>query len=362
MALENSTTAEDKVSLRELINRGRSLAMYILNGWKTVCMAAIIGGVFGWLYTLKRPTFVAETTFALEESSKLDQLSGLASSVGIDVGAFGGDEENLFKGENILELYKSKRMLIEALLAEVDVNGKREKLLYSFARELEWDRKWQAKPYLRDITFDIPRTQFTHHHDSILLEVVEQLMDKYVVVGKPSRRLNIISVKVNFKDPIFARAFNSELVKVVNDFYYFSKTRNSQETVKTFQYQADSIRKAIDNSMSSIATLWEIAPNVNSLYKSRNIPVQAQQIDLQISLTAYGELVKSLELAKLSLRDTQPLIQIIDKPLNYLENNQWRWYKGVVIGSFFGAFFCCFFFLSKFLLKSALRDEPPIAR
>lgn len=357
MELERRAIPEDKISLRELIERGRSLITYVLANWKIVCIAVAIGGVLGWLYTLKRPTFVAETTFALEESSKLDQLSGLATSVGIDVGALGGDEENLFKGENILQLYKSKRMLIEALLTETNYKGKSEKLIYPFARELEWDKKWETRPYLKGISFDIPRDQFTHHHDSILLEVVEELNDEYVVVEKPSRRLNIISVKVNFKDPIFAKAFNTELVKVVNDFYYFSRTRRSQETVSTFQHQADSIKEAISSSMLGIASSMEIAPNLNSLYKTQSVPVQRKQIDLQISLAAYGEIIKSLELAKLSLQDRQPLIQIIDKPLNYLENNKWRWYKGLVIGAFLGGFLSCLFFLLNFLLKSALRDE-----
>ncbi|MEQ8684147.1 MAG: exopolysaccharide biosynthesis protein [Imperialibacter sp.] len=357
MELEHRATPEDKISLRELIERARNLLDYVFDNWKVVGLCVVLGGILGFLYTLRKPTYVAETTFALEESSKLDQLSGLATSVGIDVGALGGDEENLFKGENILELYKSKKMLIEALLTEADYQGKPEKLIYPFARELKWDQKWESKPYLRGINFDIPREQFTHRHDSILLEAVEELKDSYVEVEKPSRRLNIISVKVRFKDAIFARIFDAELVRVVNDFYYHSKTRKSQETVETFQHQADSIRASVNNSMIGIASTMEFAPNLNSLYKTKTVPLQQKQIDLQISLAAYGEIIKSLELAKLSLRDKQPLIQIIDKPLNYLENNKWKWYKGLVIGAFLGGVLSCLFFLFKFLSKSALRDE-----
>jgi hypothetical protein len=361
MELEQCATHEDKISLRELIDRTIRLIKYILNNWKIVGLCVVLGGIMGLLYTLRRPTYIAETTFALEESSKLDQLSGLASSVGIDVGALGGDEENLFKGENILELYKSKRMLIDAILTDAEHEGKMEKLIYPFARELEWDEKWASKPYLDGISFDLPREQFTHRHDSILLEAVEELKKRYVVVEKPSRRLNIISVKTMFKDPVFAKNFNRELVRVVNDFYYLSRTRKAEETVETFQHQADSIKEAINASMVGIAASQEVALNLNSLYKTRNVPLQERQIELQISLAAYGEIVKSLEMAKLSLQDRQPLIQIIDKPLNYLENNKWKWYKGVVVGAFLGGVLCCLFFLSKFLFRSALTDEQKAA-
>ncbi len=357
MAGEFRHNQEDRISLRQLIGRGRDLITYVIAKWKMVGICVALGAVLGLMYTLRKPTYTAETTFALEESSKLDQLSGLATSVGIDVGALGGDEENLFKGENILELYKSKRMLIEALLTQVKQGDRSEMLIYPFARALEWDKKWESKPYLKDISFDGPIDEFTSRHDSLLLEVIDELRDKYVVVEKPSRRLNIISVKVMFKDPFFAKAFNTELVRVVNEFYYFSKTRKAEETVQTFQHQADSIREMINSSMIGIATSMEVTPNMNSLYKIKSVPVQQKQIDLQISLAAYGEIVKSLELAKLSYLDRQPLIQIIDKPLHYLENNRWRWYKGFVIGGFIAGLLSVVGLAGYYMFLTALEDD-----
>ena len=353
----NRNIEDDKITLRELLQRGWNLIDYLTERWKVVAVCIAIGGLAGILYTFKRPVYTAETTFALEESSNMNQLSGLASSVGINMGALAGEEENLFKGENILELYKSKRMLIETILQEVNYEGTPERLIYPFARELEWDEKWASKSYLKDISFDIPREQFTHHHDSILLEVVEELQDKYVGVDKPSRRLNIISVKVFFKDPIFAKAFNAQLVKVVNDFYYESRTRKSSETIATFQHQVDSIRAAINASMVGIASTMETTPNLNALYRSKTVPVQEQQIDLQVSLAAYSEIVKNLELSKLSHFENQPLIQIIDRPLNYLENDRWRWYKGLAVGLFLGGFLSVVFFTFKQLFESALKAE-----
>ena len=348
---------EDKISLRELVQRIADLVSYVLSKWKVIAIFVVAGGILGFMYTLRKPTYTATTTFALEESSGLSQISGLASSLGLSIGSLGGDDEGLFKGENILELYKSKKMLIETLLTEVDNNGEKERLIYTFAREAKWSEAWKAKSYLKNLSFDIAPSQFTASHDSILIEVVEQLQKSYIAVDKPSRRLNIISVQVNSKDPFFSAAFDTTLVKKVSDFYLYSKTRKTAETVATLQHQADSVKRVLDGSVFDIAADLERTLNYNALNRKQNVPIQQKQLDLQSSLAAYSEIVKNLELAKLNHLDRQPLIQIIDRPRKYLENNRWRWYKGVVIGVIFFGLISTGFFTINFFFKHALESK-----
>ncbi|CAD5267908.1 MULTISPECIES: exopolysaccharide biosynthesis protein [unclassified Imperialibacter] len=346
---------EDSISLRELLLRIAALVNYVLHKWKIIALVVVVGGVLGYLYTLRKPTYTAQTTFALEESSSLSQISGLASSLGLSLGSLGGDEEGLFKGENILELYRSKRMLVETLLTEVKHNGSKERLINTFGRESKWDKSWQSKSYLKGLSFDVDRSQFTASHDSILIEVVEQLKKSYITVDKPSRRLNIISVQVNSKDPFFSAAFDTTLVKKVSDFYLYSKTRKTTETVATLQHQADSVKKVLDSSVLDIATNLERTLNYNVLNRKQNVPIQQKQMDLQSSFAAYSEIVKNLELAKLNHLDRQPLIQIIDRPMRHLENNKWRWYKGLVVGMFVSGLLSTGFFVVKFFFAHALQ-------
>lgn len=349
---------EDKISLRELLQRGKSLMNYLLSKWKTVLLYLVIGGLLGFLYTLRRPTYVAETTFSLEEANPMGQLSGLTSSIAdLGIGSALGSGNGLFQGENILELYRSKRMLIETLLTDVKTDRGEERLFNLFSAELEWTDKWRNIPWLKDISFDIEPAQFTARHDSILLEAVEVLQKKVVSVSKPSRRLNIVSVKVSFKDPVFARHFNEELVKRVNNFYYESKTRKTRETVNVFQQQADSLKEVLSLSLENMATSLEQMPNPNALYLSRRVPIQQKQMDIQSSYTAYAEIIKNLELAKLSHLEKQPLILTIDKPLHYLDNNKWKWYKGVVIGMFLAGVLATAGYTLAFMFRSALQEE-----
>ena len=345
----------DQISLRQLAFRFRSFFYYLLSNYKLIIVSVVVAAVLGYLYTLRKPVYTAETTFSLEESSNMGQLSGLASMVGINVGALAEGDNSIFKGENIMELYTSRRMLEKTLLTEAETAGGKEKLVYRYIRERKLDKRWEGSPRLANINFDGPRPEFTRTQDSLLYEITDEIQEKVVAVDKPSRRLNIISVRVNSKDYSFAKLFNQELVKNVNEFYEETKTRKSAETVATLQHQADSIRKTLDFSVLEMASILESQPNINALNRTMMVPVQKKQIDVQASLAAYIEITKNLEAAKLNHLNKQPLIQIIDKPGNYLVSDKWKWYKGVVIGAFLGGVLCFAYLLLRYMTALALK-------
>lgn len=351
---------EDRISLKELLERLLYFYKYCIQNFRYIIIAVIVGGILGYVYTFKRPTYYAETTFALEESGGLGglgQAAGLASAVGVNLGPLAGGESGIFEGENIMQLYTSQKMLEATLLTDIEIDGQKEKLIYKYARERKLDKKWKKKSYLKDITFDLPRDLYNHHHDSILFEVAEEIRKSFISVSKPVRRLNIISVKVEFKDPEFARHFNIELVKNVNEFYFETKTKKTSIQVATFQAQADSIKNVIDQYVTDMAIALESTPNPNLLNRSVRVPAQQKQIDLQSSLVAYSEIVKSLELSKLNHLNKTPLLQIVDSPTKYLDNNKWKWYKGIVIGMFLAGLLIVVFFAFRLILKSVLSED-----
>ena len=347
---------EDRISLQQLIERIVYWFRYCISQLKYILLAAVIGGLLGYTYTFKRPTYFAETTFVLEESSGfgLSQVAGLASAAGISLGPLASGENGIFQGENIMQLYTSQRMIEQSLLSEVAYKGKQEKLIYTYARERKLDKQWEKKPYLQNLSFDIPKKEFSRHQDSILFKVAEEIRERFLVIGKPVRRLNIISVMVSFKDPVFAKTFNEALVKNVNNFYFETKTSKTAMNVATLQTQADSIKQILDLYVKDMALAMDATPNPNVLNRSSRVPAQQKQMDVQSTLTAYSEIVKSLEVAKLNHLSKTPLLQIIDAPNEYLKNNRWKWYKGIIIGMFLGGIFSVVFFTSRLIIHSAL--------
>jgi hypothetical protein len=184
--------------------------------------------------------YTAECTFVLQEgndqSGGMGQYSALASMVGIDVGGSSG----LFQGDNIIELYKSRLMLSKTLLTPAVFNGKKQLLIDRYLQLNKMREAWQGNPKLRSISFGIPKEKFTLQHDSIMGLVTNTINKKYISVGKPDKKLSIISVKTNAEDELFAKAFTEALVANVNNFYIQTKTKGVLQNLKLLQSQSDS--------------------------------------------------------------------------------------------------------------------------
>ena len=85
-----------------------------------------------------------------------------------------------------------------------------------------------------------------------------------------------------------------------------------------------------------LAEIDQRIPNPNPLTKVSLVPYQKAMIDVQANSTIYQELLKQLELAKVTHRNKTPLIQIIDEPIYPLENSRWKLLKTLLYGLCFG--------------------------
>jgi len=61
----------------------------------------------------------------------------------------------------------------------------------------------------------------------------------------------------------------------------------------------------------------------------------------------YGEVIKNLELSKISMAQETPVIQIVDKPILPLEKKRFGKLMGLVIGGIAGGFLYVMFLMLK---------------
>jgi hypothetical protein len=347
MSQEQMNHTEDEISLKELILKIKDWYHFLLSKWKTILIAGIIGGVLGLTYSIfKKPVYTAETTFVLEEGDKaggLGQYAGLASMVGIDLGGGGG---GIFKGDNILQLYKSRRMIQETLLAKDTFNGKQQLLIDRYIEFNKLRETWKDKPYLKDIQFNNPQN-FTRTQDSVIGKFAEKINKEILEVTKPDKKLSIISVKVKSEDELFAKAFANNVVNKVNSFYVSTKTKKSMENLFILQNQADSVRTVLNNSLGGVASAVDANLNLNSAFQTLRVPSQRKQVDVQASGAIYQEIVKNLEMAKINFRNDKPLIQVIDEPIFPLKKERLGKAKGLILGSVIFVFLFSLFLVFK---------------
>nr|WP_294943026.1 Wzz/FepE/Etk N-terminal domain-containing protein [uncultured Mucilaginibacter sp.] len=348
---------DDELTVKDLIRQVGSTIKYVKSKWLLILTFAILCSLLGLAYAfIKKPSYTAVSTFVLEEGNKggaLSQYSGLASLAGIDIGG-GGGGGGIFQGDNILELYKSRVMIEKTLLSPVVINSKKQLLIYRYIDFNKLRDKWHDNPALASVTFDGDPAHFSRLQDSIVSGLVETFNNKLLSVTKLDKKLSIIRVDVTATDELFAREFNTKLVETVNDFYTQTKTKKSAQNIQVLQRQADSVKRVLGYSISSVAYAVDAAPNANPAMSTLKVPSQKKQVDVQASGAIYGEIVKNLELSKISLRQETPLIQVIDQPVLPLPMSKLGKVKGAVIGFAVGMFVCIAWLLFKKIAASIM--------
>lgn len=346
-------------------NTPYDVILHLMEWWKylvskliLVFIICLIGAVLGLLYSFyKKPIYNATCTFVLEDGggagSAIGQYAGIASMVGIDLSSGGG----LFQGDNIIELYKSRKMIEETLLSKIIYNGKEELLIDHYIKFRELRKLWNDKPELRDLNFyNNSIRPFSRIQDSVIGKMVETINNENLSVSRPDKKLSIIKVEVKSVDEFFAKSFNDLIVKNVNDFYVQTKTIKSLQNVNILKHQTDSVRDELNASIRGVASSSDAVPNANPSRLILRTPSQRKQFDAQANQAILTELVKNLEISKVSLRKETPLIQVIDKPVFPLENDRLKKLKACIIGAFLSGLLIIGYLSIKFFLKN-IRDK-----
>jgi len=346
-----------EITVRELVLKVYDWFNYLKSKWAVLTLACICGVILGYFYsTYKKPSYVAVSTFALEDSDgggALGQFGGLASMIGVDLG--GSGNSGIFQGDNLIELYKSRKMIQEALLAENVFNGKKQSLINRYVEFNNLRSKWAENPNLKNLNFEPTNDlKISRAQDSVLGEVVKEIGRSNLVVTKPDKKMSIIKVQVTSKDELFSKAFNDQIVKNVNEFYVNTKVKKSAQNVSILQHQTDSVKRELNGALSGVAALTDVNPNPNPARQILRVPSQRRQVDAQANTAILTELVKNLELSKVSQRKETPLIQMIDEPILPLQKVATTKIKGMVIGGFIFVFLTAGFLITRRGFKSII--------
>ena len=322
---ENIKNDSEETSLYDLILNIRESWSYLLSKWVIILIAGITGSLLGVTYALtKKPIYIAELSFALQDEKSTGGISGamsLASQFGVDIGASGGGE---FSGDNLLELMKSRSMVEATLLTAVDINGKKETLADYYIDFNELRDGWESRPQLKNIHFfpGADPSKFTLKQDSLLGLFHSSITKTNLSVDKLDKKLSIVYIKVNSKSELFSKYFAEILEQNVSDFYIKTKIKKGAKNVGILQSQTDSVRKSLNSAIGDVASSVDANPSPNPLQQRLRVPSQRRQVDIQANTIILSELVKNLEMSKMSLLQQTPLIQVIDRPILPLEKQK----------------------------------------
>ncbi|OOG15677.1 hypothetical protein BWD42_24310 [Sphingobacterium sp. CZ-UAM] len=305
----------DEISIEELFGKFQSWLKYLLFKWYIIFIAGILGAVAGFFYANRqKPIYTATTTFVLEGADKgngLGQYAGIASMMGVDLG---GGGEGIFQGDNLLELYKSRKML-EATLLLPSPSDSSLLLIDRYLHNSAVNEK-KAVDKLMGVNFKLENSSSSKRlRDSVLQKVVANLNKYNLKVGKLDKKSSIFKIEIQSPSEIFSKEFNELLVQQVNEFYVRTKTKKSLDNIAILQRKTDSVRAVMNGDIGTMAAIIDATPNLNPVRQAqRVIPTQRSQFSAETNKLILGQLVQNLELAKISLMKETPLIEVLDEP------------------------------------------------
>ena len=331
----------DEITLKELLLKTKEWYTFLLSKWKTIVLAGSIGALLGLGYSFyKKPIYTASLTYALEDGKAAGGLGGalgLASSFGLDLG---GSSGGAFAGANLMELFKSRAMVEETLLAPVTLNNKTISLAEMYIQDKKWREKWEEKPALKSVTF-LPNTnkiKFTRAQDSIFGVIYSDLSKNALVVEQKDKKVAIGTITMKGTNEYFAQQFTLALTNTVIDFYIETKSKRAKENMDILVRQTDSIRGELNGAITGVAVANDNTFGLNPALNVKRVPSARRQVDVQANTAILTELVKQAELAKVTLRKETPLIQVIDQPILPLPKEKFGKAKGIILGGILAGF------------------------
>ena len=363
----NIEEEDDNLSLKEIIAQVRIYWDYLWRKKWIIIACGLIGGILGVTYSIVRKTnYTANYMFSIESSSSgsMGGISSITSMLGL-----GGSATGAFYGDNLVELLKSRSLVEKTLLSPIQQeNGQKETFIEyfiainEFRKNCDETEKNEDKVTICDIYFPLnqARETFSRAQDSILMNISNGFLRNNISVAKKEKKLSFVNFSFTSANEDFAKHFSKALLNEVSAFYIDTKTSLSRKNIAAFQSQADSVRKELDNALSSRA--YYADENINAAKQVVGVQLQKKQTDIQIYGTAYAEMIKNIEMLKLDLARETPLINVIDEPVLPLWNDKMGKKKGLIVGGFLGGFLSCvvllgFFYVYNFWQKMKEEEE-----
>jgi len=330
------------ISLKQLILRSIALFTYLLRNWIMILAFAAIGGGLMVAYSLiKQTQYTGKVSFIVDESAgqsggALGAAAGIASQFGINLGGL-GQSSGFFEGDNIMKFLLSRSMIEKTLLSEVSLDGQSELLVNRYVEFQGLRQQWAEQTgRLRDFKFQ--DTTGVYLQDSLIGSFYKTILKKHLTVKKLDRKLSIIEVAFECPDEWFSKVFVNTLIDNASDFYVHTRTQRAQENLNVLTRQVDSVYRELHAAIRGVASANDANPNPNRAFQSLRVPSQLRAIDVQANTEILKELVANQEMAKISLRNAKPIIQILDRPVIPLDNNRLGWKLAFIIGCFLGGF------------------------
>ena len=282
--------------------------LFLVSKWMLLLATAVLCAIIGYItFKPQAPTYTANITFVLSTDQRgggNNSLAGIAAQLGFD--ATTSSSENIFSGENIIELFKSRQLIGTALMSKIDSTSDQNLLTYIAEHQF-------TKRYHKVGPFSSDPSKFSTAQLQLYRSIISYVGRSYLVFKKDKKLIfYVISAKSN--DPNIAYYTAKCVLKQTSDYFISTKTKVAATSVFLLQKEADSLGNVLRNLYTTSASMIDRTYNLNPSITVQRSSSQFNQSKAAAMAGAYSEVLRSLEMAKISLQKETPLYRIIDEP------------------------------------------------
>ena len=341
----------DEIQLKDILIKLSEYKTYLLKQKFTVIAVSGLFFVLGVIFAISADKkYIAELTFVVEDQQQgggaLGAMSGMASQFGFDIG---GSSSTTFSQNNILEFLKSRGVVEATLMQNRKVNKIEDLLIEHYLHFNKIKDLWEADEDLTPVSFHKILSQ---DNDSVSGDIWKSIIEDKLVVELQSDEANIINLSYTSVSEEFAKSFVEALIEQMSKMYITHQTAAASNTLDFLTSRSDSVFIELEIAEEEFAKVKDI--NQRIVKASGRLKELQLMRRVEVLNTMYLEIIKNLELSKITLLNQTPIIQIIDKPILPLKHEKKSKTVLGFLGLFLGAFLSLGFFIFSKLFNDAL--------
>lgn len=286
--------------------------------FKLIAIGGVLIGSLSILYAyLSKPIYKGHLSFFVNENESTPiNLSSIAGLAGLGGNMGGGVNE-----DKLLFLSSSRFIVGTTMLSTIEVEGKKKLLVNHFIDKYKMKNSFKSDTLLKDFEY------FTHNkledldmkENKVLDGIIKFVNEGQLLKIEGKKKAGLVAqnagiVTVDFKsiDPYITKLFLDLLFQNINTYYVNKTTQRQLRNFNLIKHRADSIQDILFAKENTGAALYD--QNLNLSKMQARIKVERTRKDVEMLNLMYAEVLKNLEIAKFSLENQTPLLQVIDYP------------------------------------------------
>jgi len=347
------TNYNDEIQLKDIIIKLSEYKNYLLSKKFTIITVSGVFFMLGIIFAVSDvKKYTAELTFVVEDQQQrggaLGTMSGMASQFGFDLG---GSSSTTFSQNNILEFLKSRGVVEAALMQNRKVDKTDDLLIEHYLYLNKIKDYWKTKEDFNPVSFHGILSQ---DNDSVSGNIWKSIIKDKLVVELQSNDANIITLSYCSVNEEFAKAFVEALIEQMSKMYITHQTAQASNSLSFLTSRSDSVFMELEIAEEEFANVKDI--NQRIVKASGRLKELQLMRRVEVLNAMYLEIVKNLEISKITLLNQTPIIQIIDKPLLPLQIEKKSKSTLGLLGFFLGGFLSLSFFVLRKLFQDALSE------